>query len=231
MTEERPDGPSMQHATRPWTLAGSAGVVILLAAALAFTGAPTLLDAADAPLVGLGADAVPLTLAKLLGFLGNVEVLLPVLLVLSLGLLYRERAADAAMVLGAFLVEEVLVGALKAFVARPRPEDAWIAAAGWSFPSGHAARAALVACLIVYLNRHRVALALAALWAILGAAARVVLGVHHVTDVAAGLGLGLTIGAFGIVTMTLLHGRSKRIPASVSADSQHVSIPTAEPPA
>jgi undecaprenyl-diphosphatase len=222
----------MLDATRTWTLAGSAGLATLLLAVLVLAGAPVVLDVADAPLRSLGEGAVPLALAKLLGFLGNVEVLLPALLVLSLALLYRERAADAALVMGAFLVEEVLVGTLKTAVARARPEDAWIAASGWSFPSGHAARAALVACLLVYLNRHRIAAALAAAWAFLGAAARVVLGVHHVTDVTAGLGLGLAVGALGIAMTLAVKERAAtvRVPVSeVPAEAPAVEMPTARP--
>lgn len=210
----------MPHATRAWTFAGLAGVATLLLAALAFAAAPEALDAADAPLRALGAGGAPLALAKLLGVLGNLEILVPAFLVLALGLLYRERAADAALALGALAVEEVLVGALKLAVARPRPEDAWVAATGWSFPSGHAARATLAACLLVYLNRRRLALGLAAAWAFLGAAARVVLGVHHVTDVLAGLGLGLAVGALSIALALALHERRAT-----------VRVPVAEVPA
>lgn len=220
-------GPAMLHATRTWALAGTAGVATLLLATLAFAGAPAVLDGADAPLLDLGGAAVPLALAKLLGFLGNAEVLVPVILVLALGLLYRERAADAALVLGAFLVEEVLVEAIKSYVARPRPDDGWILASGWSFPSGHAARAALLACLLVYLHRHRLMVAFAVAWAFLGGAARVVLGVHHTTDVAAGLGLGLAIGAFGAMMAALWTERRQtvRVPVTVEEPTKAPTAP------
>ena len=219
----------MLSVARSWTIAGAAGTLLFALAALLFAFAPGALDAGDGPLRELGGAEAPLAAAQAFGFLGNAEVLVPVVLLTSLGLLYRERAADAGLVLGAFTAQEVLVHALKAWVARPRPEDAWIAATGWSFPSGHAARAALLAVLVVYLNRHRIAaaltVALAAAWALLSAAARVVLGVHHVTDVTAGLALGLAVGGLGVALTLASQERHQTVRVPVAAGEPPAPAP------
>lgn len=93
---------------------------------------------------------------------------------------------------------------LKLVVRRPRPDvgDPLAHASGFSFPSGHATGAAAAAAVLVVLvwpvlgRRGRVLVpALAAAVALLTAADRVLLGVHHPSDVAAGLVLGAAVTA------------------------------------
>jgi undecaprenyl-diphosphatase len=62
-----------------------------------------------------------------------------------------------------------------------------------AFPSGHAARTALLAVLATTLGPWWLGLAFA-LWAVLVAASRVVLGVHYVSDVVGGALLGVSCG-------------------------------------
>ncbi len=90
--------------------------------------------------------------------------------------------------------------ALKAIVGRARPvlPDPVSTAPGLSFPSGHALGASIGCCLLLlitlrFLSRGGRAAAVAAAVLIVGivALARVVLGVHFVSDVLAGITLGI----------------------------------------
>jgi len=90
--------------------------------------------------------------------------------------------------------------ALKEIVGRARPvlPDPVSAAPGLSFPSGHALGASIGCCLLLLITlrflsrRGRVAAVIAAAVIVgLVALARVVLGVHFVSDVLAGIALGI----------------------------------------
>lgn len=103
----------------------------------------------------------------------------------------RARVLAAGIVLTA-----VLVLAIKFLVRRQRPEGEWGAiyrsTDPHSFPSGHAARAALIAVLAVLLGPPWFA-ALLLVWAPLVSLARVAMGVHFLSDVVAGMALGVVI--------------------------------------
>jgi membrane-associated phospholipid phosphatase len=116
---------------------------------------------------------------------------------------------------GAVLLAVARVGELacetivKVTMARPRPAllDPIAHAAGFSFPSGHAAGSAAVYGALVLLALPRAArwargllLAVAALLIGAVAASRVLLGVHYPSDVAAGAALGLAwVGAAALL--------------------------------
>lgn len=107
----------------------------------------------------------------------------------------------ALAVAAAILLTAVVVLVLKFTVRRRRPEGAWGAiyrrTDPHSFPSGHAARACLLAVLAVMWGPAWLGLLLL-VWAPLVVLARVAMGVHYLSDVAAGallgVGFGLTIG-------------------------------------
>jgi undecaprenyl-diphosphatase len=91
----------------------------------------------------------------------------------------------------------VLVFAIKFTVRRRRPEGEWgqvyRKTDPHSFPSGHAARAALLAVLAIGLGPPWLGLLLA-VWAPLVMLARVAMGVHYLSDVLAGALLGGLVG-------------------------------------
>ncbi len=95
----------------------------------------------------------------------------------------------------------VLVLSLKFLIRRRRPEGEWGGiyrqTDPHSFPSGHAARAMLIAVLVSGLGPAWLA-ALLWLWAPLVALARVSMGVHYLSDIVAGALLGLLVGLFGL---------------------------------
>lgn len=98
----------------------------------------------------------------------------------------------------AILITALLVFAIKLIVRRRRPEGEWgqvyRKTDPHSFPSGHAARAALLAVLAIGLGPAWLGLLLA-IWAPLVMLARVAMGVHYLSDVLAGALLGGLAGA------------------------------------
>lgn len=91
----------------------------------------------------------------------------------------------------------VIVLAVKFSVRRKRPEGEWGGiyrnTDPHSFPSGHAARAFLIAVLAIGLVPGWLAVVLC-IWAPLVSLARVAMGVHYLSDVAAGALLGAVMG-------------------------------------
>jgi undecaprenyl-diphosphatase len=101
-----------------------------------------------------------------------------------------------AMFIGV-LVTAVLVMAIKFSVRRQRPVGTWgsvyRSTDPHSFPSGHAARAAMLATLAFHLGSIVLGLSLLA-WAVLVGLARIAMGVHYLSDVIAGWTLGIMMG-------------------------------------
>ena len=97
----------------------------------------------------------------------------------------------------AIVVLAVLVMVTKFTIRRSRPEGDWGTVYRktdpHSFPSGHAARAALIATLALLWSPIAIGLMLA-LWAFLVSLARIAMGVHYPSDVLAGALLGLIFG-------------------------------------
>ena len=94
-----------------------------------------------------------------------------------------------------------LVMALKFTIRRRRPEGEWGAiyrnTDPHSFPSGHAARAFLIAVIASFLGPTWLALILW-IWAPLVSLARVAMGVHYISDVLAGAIVGIAVAWVGI---------------------------------
>lgn len=120
---------------------------------------------------------------------------------LGLGLLawlgdsfWRSWAVTALISIVALAAVVLLV---KFTIRRPRPQSEWgsiyRATDPHSFPSGHAARAFLLAVLALGLGPSWLAFLLSA-WAPLVALARVVMGVHYLSDVLVGSLMGITAG-------------------------------------
>ena len=103
----------------------------------------------------------------------------------------------ALTLLLAIIALAVLVLAIKFTIRRRRPEGEWgafyRATDPHSFPSGHAARAVLIAALAIGMGPWWLAILLC-LWVPLVALARVAMGVHYLSDVVAGGLLGAIAG-------------------------------------
>ncbi len=98
---------------------------------------------------------------------------------------------------GGILVTAVIVMLIKFTVRRRRPEGEWgniyRSTDPHSFPSGHAARAFMLATLAVAAGPPWFGILLCA-WAPLVALARVAMGVHYLSDIFAGMAFGLVMG-------------------------------------
>jgi undecaprenyl-diphosphatase len=121
----------------------------------------------------------------------------------GLGLILLWRLADsfwrqwAVALFAGIAVLAITVLVIKLIVRRRRPEGEWGGiyrnTDPHSFPSGHAARAFLIAVLAIGLVPAWLAILLC-LWAPLVSLARVAMGVHYVSDVVAGMVLGIIVG-------------------------------------
>lgn len=91
-----------------------------------------------------------------------------------------------------------IVMTMKFIIRRRRPEGEWgqiyRSTDPHSFPSGHAARAFLIAAVALAWGPWQLALSLL-IWAPLVSLARVAMGVHYVSDVVAGALVGVVIAA------------------------------------
>lgn len=95
----------------------------------------------------------------------------------------------------------VVVFAIKFLFKRQRPQGDWggiyRSTDPHSFPSGHAARAFMIAFLATLLTPFWVALAFC-VWAPLVAFSRVTMGVHYLSDIIVGAIVGILVGLFGL---------------------------------
>jgi undecaprenyl-diphosphatase len=151
-------------------------------------------------------------------WLGSGWIVAPVAGVVAGRLFSRGRTLLGTMWIvsqaGGFVISEVL----KQVFARARPEDADPALydGGWSFPSGHAMSAFVLAGVGAYLLllvirswlRRSLLIAGALAWSLLVGFSRLYLGVHYVSDVAAGFLIGVAWVAICVAgTEVALRGR------------------------
>ncbi|NXK98568.1 PLPP6 phosphatase, partial [Formicarius rufipectus] len=128
---------------------------------------------------------------------------IPWLLGTFYGLCQSDSSAAREVLLNllfALLLDLVMVAVVKGLVKRPRPTHnkmdmfVTISVDKYSFPSGHATRAALVCRFVL---RHLVLAVplriLVVLWALIVSISRVMLGRHNMTDVLFGLVLGYAL--------------------------------------
>jgi undecaprenyl-diphosphatase len=185
----------------------------VLALATALFGALTLAvltwseaDRLDVRFVTWVHDASPAVLVDLmrvLTYLGSAAVLGPVALLAGVLLMRRGYPRAAAYVFAAFLCGELLSQGVKQLVERRRPEleEPFVILSTYAFPSGHAFSAtttwgalAVVAWSLAPERRQRaLAVGGAAAAIAIVAASRVVLGVHFVLDVLAGITGGIAV--------------------------------------
>jgi undecaprenyl-diphosphatase len=148
-------------------------------------------------------------------WLGDNSLVIPVLGVAAVVFGWARRSwwpvFDIAIVYGWALI---LSSLMKELVHRSRPPaSGWLSAAsGWAFPSGHTTQAVVawgLLCVLACAGRSqatRTALTSAAtVIVLLVAASRFYLGVHWLTDVLAGMSLGVAVlSLWGIARLTVL---------------------------
>jgi len=112
------------------------------------------------------------------------------------------KARALTMIVG-ILITAVIVMVIKFTVRRRRPEGEWGGiyrkTDPHSFPSGHAARAALLATLAIGLGPAWLGILLL-VWAPLVILSRAAMGVHYLSDVVAGAIIGVIIGVVILIS-------------------------------
>lgn len=201
-----------------WVALPAALGFFLLAAVVVAGGT---LRADDGLELAAHADATPdlMALLRALTDLGYPPVLTAIVVAADLLFLRLRRRLAAVMLTATMLGEGALDDLTKLALHRQRPQlFPHPAAAGWSFPSGHAFATLCLAALLVGLAWCHIprlwrppVVALAALLVLGIGASRVFLGVHYPSDIVGGwLGAAAWLGA---VSAWLRH----RLPASVSS--------------
>lgn len=129
-------------------------------------------------------------LFEAVSFTGSSRFLFPLVVVVTLGLLWEKHRFEALLVSAPVIVAAVMIYLVKMAVGRVRPK-LWETELYWgsSFPSGHTlAVAAFATAITLVVNRFwpkmgMLALSMALVWTSLVALSRLVLGVHWPTDV------------------------------------------------
>ncbi|KAH3801829.1 polyisoprenoid diphosphate/phosphate phosphohydrolase PLPP6-like [Dreissena polymorpha] len=125
----------------------------------------------------------------------------PWLLVTTLFLLSVHKAHHVEMLVNllyGLILDLIVIGILKTVFRRSRPAHnkmdmfATVSIDNYSFPSGHASRAGMLACFFFmrYLTCPTKSL-LVLTWSLIVTASRVALGRHHIVDVVCGYGVGI----------------------------------------
>ena len=114
----------------------------------------------------------------------------------------RSWRANIQLLFIGIVITAVAVLVLKFSIKRPRPEGDWgqiyRSSDPHSFPSGHAARTTMLTLLMLLSGNIWLGL-LMIFWTLLVAAARVGLGVHYFSDIAAGTIIGAAFGGLAFL--------------------------------
>jgi membrane-associated phospholipid phosphatase len=207
-----PPGPSRASGRSGRALAvATVGLVVFLAPLLAVTSADAFVPL-DRHLARLarGLSETVVAVVGVVTILGALPTVAAAVIVVAVALARaRHRRAALGLVLG-FVGIVIAVHFLKAGVGRLRPPGADPSLTTASFPSGHAAYAtaytaiglALVGATEESMRRRRTIVGVGILLTIVIGLTRVVLGVHYLSDVVAGWGLGAAI--FGLTAALLV---------------------------
>lgn len=156
---------------------------------------------------------------KIVTVFGEVWVAVIIVVSTIVFLLVHRKWQNAVFVAFVVLATEISVLLIKHAVALPRPPEILhlISVSGFSFPSGHAALAlALYGSLwyIIFLNLSSLSsklilTAFAVLVVVLIATSRLVLGVHYLPDVIAGMAIATVWLLVGIIFLKSKHNSSR----------------------
>lgn len=156
-----------------------------------------------------------------LTWIGSPTVMFPAAALIALWLWWRRLHRDAVTFVTAMVGAIILIGVLKLYFHRARPDVSWAFTEehSFSFPSGHSMVAVVLYGILVFLRfRHlhrlweRVAVSVVAVGLILGIGlSRIYLGAHYPSDVAAGYLVGccwlttVMLAEWGVQAMDQLH--------------------------
>jgi membrane protein DedA with SNARE-associated domain/membrane-associated phospholipid phosphatase len=144
--------------------------------------------------------------------MGSAAVLLPLVAVAAAWLLARGSLRTLGYWISSVAVAELLVKVLKLTLGRQRPGTLYTGVESFSFPSGHATMSTVVLGFLAFLlvrsgsaAWRSFVLAVTAACVVLVAVSRLYLGAHWLSDVLAGMSLGLLWVAFCAMVYTRRH--------------------------
>jgi membrane protein DedA with SNARE-associated domain/membrane-associated phospholipid phosphatase len=138
--------------------------------------------------------------AQVLTDLGSLAVVLPLAAVTGIALAVNRRWTELGVLVASLAISIVAVTEIKDAVDRPRPPNGLEDPGGLSFPSGHAAYSVIYAWMAITIvarlrpgltNGTAVIVAGICLTGVVGLS-RIYLGVHYLSDVVSGWGLGVS---------------------------------------
>lgn len=191
----------------------------LVFVALAIPALADIVQAIDDWVYELAIDleaTIPVTLAKVLDFVGSTWVTAPLMILVGIYLIYRKRWEALAFWFVAMLGSQLLIGPMKNLYERARPPLPLVETSGFSFPSGHAvAGAAIAVALVIVLvpagTKRRNVEMLAAAFAVFMALSRVYLRAHWLSDALGGAALGAAVAIGAAVLVHWIDGvRTRR---------------------
>lgn len=167
---------------------------------------PTALEQQIVDAIALLRFPLASVLAKAITFLGEWWVLLIATVLLSLVLFQQKRRIAAFVFTGGYVSLVLVIHFLKGWIERPRPTNALIEDALFSFPSAHSALAIYFFLFAIFVfairikNRSARALVIATLLVapLIIACTRLYLGLHYPSDIIFGLLLGAAFAYAGI---------------------------------
>jgi undecaprenyl-diphosphatase len=150
-------------------------------------------------------------IARVVTELGSVAVVLPLAFVAAVLLAVARRWPELGVLVASMAIIVVGVTELKDAVDRPRPPEGFDRAEGTSFPSGHAAYSVIYAWVAITLvarvrtgiTRGTAVIVAGIAITVLVGLTRAYLGVHYLSDVVSGWGLGVSAFA-GCAVVALL---------------------------
>ena len=205
-------------------LAVGSFAVIAYAVVFSSDPGPTAMDSTAADVAESIRTAWLTSVAKAVSALGSGAVVLPLAGLAAVALAFARRWAELCVLVAGMLIAVVGFHELKAMTDRPRPAGGLVDSSGSSYPSGHAAYstfyvwAAVTVALRLRRGMARASLLIGAaivLAALIGLS-RVYLGVHYLSDVTGGWGLGAA--AFSLcAAAALIVARFRHNPARAAS--------------
>jgi undecaprenyl-diphosphatase len=214
-----PGGLGLELTTLIATLAVASFVFVGYALIVSGDAGPTPGDAQAIDVVDSLRRGGLTDLAKVITALGSTAVLVPLTAIAAGVLAWRRRWTEVAVLLVAVAILLIAVPVTKEIVDRPRPAGGLVEAGGASYPSGHAAHSVFYAWLALTIAirvrpgwRYGSALIASGIaLTVLVGLSRVYLGVHYLSDVSGGWGLGVSAFAIcAIVALVITHLRQLR---------------------
>ncbi len=138
-------------------------------------------------------------IAKFISLVGSTEVIIGIGILIGVLFIFKKRWRSAAIIIASICSTGIMVELMKTFFMRTRPENALLVLNDYSFPSGHAALAAVFFIVLIYLFtpkkssgiKRELFITICVLAVITIGLSRIVLNVHWVSDVVAGWSLGV----------------------------------------